>query len=350
MSACGLIEKFVNLMCDLSRYSTVKIDSPEYESFQDLADPFLAAVTQQKGLGCVAKMLEYDIAIRTDEDGDDEYSPAYLIDEKDSPFCNKEVMSKTKFILYDVILYFKRVPTFSDLPSTSNWQMHDYPRRLFNYHSEEVTHSNLVIINTEDKTVRLVEPNGRAIGWYDSVSAAAKVYFQNHFPGYKYVEGADACPYFGPQGGTKDEFCRSWTILIAFLTLSCPDASAASISRALFDLSSEKRIKVLQGWTCYMWQFAEENGLVEVWHNLQKIKDLHHTDYRDILNVFRVGHVELARRLLFLFDRFLRKTRGMRENSREYQNLYSQYSRIVRQLSQNQPTPTADIADFLQKT
>ena len=104
------------------------------------------------------------------------------------------------------------------------------------------THANILILDTENKTVELFEPHGKRseettmdslVGAYDISDKLLKKYFNKFFPEYTYISPQDYLPAYGFQA-KYDAFnglCVVWSTMYLHYRILNPDLTSKEITK-----------------------------------------------------------------------------------------------------------------------
>jgi hypothetical protein len=130
-----------------------------------------------------------------------------------------------------------------------------------------IGHTMMLLLDTRHKTIEFFEPNGPHAPWVKVIVPALHSYFRDipEFAEYKFIDPAEGqyCPRSGLQFVSQDQMCANWSMLYAVLRASCPDITSADLIEMLRSRWREYLRFLMQSWSCYMWQYARENYIIE---------------------------------------------------------------------------------------
>ena len=111
-------------------------------------------------------------------------------------------------------------------------------------------HANMILIDTKDKIVELIEPHGGRDKtnkeWYKDISNIFKSYFKKYFPKYKYIPPHKILPIQGPQSRISGGFCMSWTSLYLHYKLLNKDVPSKIIMKRILQLNKTFLLRYVQ--------------------------------------------------------------------------------------------------------
>lgn len=121
---------------------------------------------------------------------------------------------------------------------------------IITYFEDGTAHTNMLLLDTDEKVVERFEPNGNII--YEKYPDVIKVdKFLNTFfkrINYKYVEPKDFCPTIGPQCNiesfsSKSGFCSTWSFLYTIFRLNNPNFTRKEAAEKFETFVVQKAIK-----------------------------------------------------------------------------------------------------------
>lgn len=137
------------------------------------------------------------------------------------------------------------------------WKLHDqflstattmdYLKVIITYTGSPESHSNVVLIDHQRKTIELFEPHGEA-KWSVVVLATLQKVLPTKILGYRCLEPLNYGPRTGVQARSGDAYCASWTLLYLATRLNCPTLTREQVlAKLLVDPKT-----LLSKWNSYV--------------------------------------------------------------------------------------------------
>lgn len=228
---CPKLEAILNTIC------TTQLTQDIYYSFAKYRHNFIKHIAYESG-SCYGGELEFTI-------DKPEFTKAKLTSEA----LNLDVCAGRSLIVVDISWY----------PPINRNRTPD----------EAITsgHAMMLLIDTHNKIIEFFEPNGPDASWVPIMTLELWEYFNDkpEYTGYTFIEpGEDQyCPTSGLQYVSQDRMCANWSLLYAYLRITCPNVPRADLIEMLRSQGQEYLRHLMQQWHCYMWKYAWDNYIIQ---------------------------------------------------------------------------------------
>lgn len=141
-------------------------------------------------------------------------------------------------------------------------------------------HSNLIIINTRDRTIELFEPHGKTSHKNHSKISALQYALlrarDSPYNGYKVITPLEYCPANGPQsiwGGYKGTgFCKLFSLIYAWFRMKCTTATKEEIiSYLIKDGNANKLEELMLKFLYYVRRRVKESPIFDIFSGYTKL-------------------------------------------------------------------------------
>jgi hypothetical protein len=308
---CSEVTKLMARLCDLSKIS--KNEDLLYGNFMELVNPLASLLTQNYIRGCFKGRVHYLIGSST-EDAEEFLNPIYISSDVQRPGrpC------KERFEAY--LLYF-RIPQSKDhelenLIEGAIKNEDEQERLKEDYYTQGEGHVNAIIVDTVAQKIIHLESNGYLAPWQSNAELAVEDFFlERHkeaYGEYDITVGDAVCLKQGPQYLTRDQRCGAWSLLFIFLQASCPALTPLELQQDIVKQGKEKTIRIMQGWLCFLFEYAQVTGLLELYHWIERRRsEIAYVSSFD--RQLQQGNLEIVRRMIAIYE----SSRGKSTTTRE---------------------------------
>ena len=127
-------------------------------------------------------------------------------------------------------------------------------------------HAASLIIDPNSKTIKLYDSHGSSGPFYEPVRQFLTQYAKKHEKlkriNFEVLPGDIVCPATGPQFKSGDSLCANWTLLFLYTHVKCPHADLYQIQELLAGLAKDRLEIIMQGWSCFLWNYIEEHHIL----------------------------------------------------------------------------------------
>lgn len=287
MNKCLLLIDLLSRTCSEQRLT----EAAYMESYR-FREVFLASIIRQYKQGCFLGHVLYDnLQYYVKDEVEDLRLPVF-----GSLEVNKQCLRKQRFQILLVTMAFSTVTSASmwteltkmaadsaDMGETSlsHWRILRFSPKL----SFELSHTLAFLIDTKHLLLRILDPNGSdtpyihvlqdvALDMRNRLSSNKKQYTIEALPSV-------TCPKVGLQTISQTNVCALWSILLAYLSIACPQEAPQ-----LSNWSRANLIRLIQGFQCFVYEYSEITGIIEVYNFIQthpkaeqdeRLQDLFHS-------------------------------------------------------------------------
>src|SRR5439155_2451906 len=133
-------------------------------------------------------------------------------------------------------------------------------------------HSNVMIVDTKEKTIRYFEPNGPMAPWFSNIEKYLETKFAvKHFPGYRFISTSEFCPEKGPQAYSVDTYCAAYSLFLVWATLTDPEYNIHDLIKELLKENKTELRILIEKFIQYLYQYAEINGIFDFYEQYQSV-------------------------------------------------------------------------------
>jgi hypothetical protein len=144
-------------------------------------------------------------------------------------------------------------------------------------------HAMALLIDTQNKTVELFDPNGAKVPWYRPIAdyIARQLDLHPEFQSYRLFDNSELPPY-GVQAGSNLALCAYFSSLYVAIRLSCQEWNATRLNQELLKLNATDLRLLLQLWHCYLVQYTYTSGILDA---TERLSELHNAVFSQLINL-----------------------------------------------------------------
>lgn len=278
MTDCAEVKRLLGNLCDLSKYATLNMSEvsklavggklvPQYHAFSDLRFMVIKHLLRNEPEACFSGDIRVINVWTRQKTGEKDVlkmlaEPGYAFKEPANTKCVNyyNVATENRYLRPEYVKLYEKLDDEDKKNNGDNM--------LRSLSEVSSAHSTLLEIVPWNHFASFWDSNGSST-YYTPALVEYLTQLLTPF-GYELSEPAN-CPV-GFHHLTKEPRCENWSMLMLWLRTKCTEYDDSNFMQdQLLEQGGEYLKKLMQGWTCFMWGYAEISGILEAYFRIKRM-------------------------------------------------------------------------------